>query len=681
MQTTRSFFQRIPFIRITTLFLVGILFNHYLQIDFHWMGIVITLLISILILLWHNSSFSVVKVQNIATSLCIILSGVFYPQKVIEKQLPTFDQKDYFIAEVCQKPAEKAKTFQSFLRIQGPNIQKPEKVNVYFSKENFDPTIVPGDQLIILAKPQIIKNMGNPYEFDYRTMVHNKGIYYSVFLSPGTYQKTGIKIFRIIYIAEHVRDKLMALLNRTKIENEERAVLSALTLGYRAELDPETLDCFVDTGTIHVLSVSGLHVALIFLIISFILGGLKKGKFGAIVYPAIIISFLWFYAFITGFSPSVQRSTVMFTFVIIGNILRRPINIYNSLSASALVLMLLDPNVLFDVGFQLSYLAVFGIVLLQPPIANLIQVKNKMLLWLWTMFTVSVAAQFITFPLSILYFNQFPNFFWLSNYFVIPATTFIIWLTFGFFAMSSVPIIPDLLAQLIQFTMHQMLNLLKWTSKLPHAVTEGIVFSPIQTWIIYGFCGAFVIYGFAKKKEWIFGGLILYIFLQINVLYKNYGLFNQKVVYVYNSKNTLIHLINGRTNYILSNSQNPISEQEMKMIMNVRNHLKLKLPLAIDLKKTNNLITNDLKINDKSIKFLSCQIDFLIDAGNTTYNNDKLKVRIESTDFTENIIATGNLYFNRREAVPVKYHTKVNGACFLNLNQIKPKLQAMNNYP
>jgi len=686
MPVVRSFFQKIPFIRITSLFLIGILISHYLTIEPRWIGFGLTILITILIFNWHNSNYSTVKIQNLLISACIVLIGVFYPQKVLEKNLPTFDQKDYFFAEVCQKPLEKARTYQTILQIQNSKIPKSEKVIAYFSKENFDSTITPCDQLIILAKPQVIKNMGNPFEFDYRTMMHNKAMYFSVYLSPGTYHKTGISITRVIYLAEHVRDKMMALLNATKIEKEERAVLSALTLGYRAEIDQETLDSFVDTGTIHVLSVSGLHVTLIFFIISFLISGINKGKFGTIIYPSIMIIFLWIYSFISGFCPAVQRSTIMFTFVIIGNMMRRPINIYNSLSASVLVLMLLDPNVLFDVGFQLSYLAVFGIVLLQKPLESLIQVKNKILIWLWTMFTVSVAAQFITFPLSILYFNQFPNFFWLSNYFVIPATTFIIWLTCGFFALSFVPVIPDLLAQLIQITMHLMLNILKWISGLPNAVTEGIVFSPIQTWIIYGFCAAFIVYGFSKKKNWLFCGLIIYIFLQINVLYTNFGLFNQKEIYVYNSNSTLIHLINGRTNYILANSPNPVSEQEMKMIQNVKNHLKLEQPRLIDLKSTTNLKTADLKIDDKSIRFLNCRIDFLNKASKTNFNNDKLAIKIESIaskngESTTTNIATGNAYSSRKNDIPIKYRTKLNGACFLNLNQIEPELQAMNNQP
>jgi len=274
-----------------------------------------------------------------------------------------------------------------------------------------------------------------------------------------------------------------------------------------------------------------------------------------------------------------------------------------------LMLILLDPNVLFDVGFQLSYLAVFGIVLLQKPIADLIQLKNKILIWLWTMLTVSLAAQLITFPLSILYFNQFPNFFWLSNYFVIPATTFIIWLTFGFFALSWMPVIPDLLAQLIQITMHLMLNLLKWISKLPHAVSEGIVFTPAQTWVIYGFLAAFVIYGFSKKRTWLFSGLVLVIFFQASSLLSKAELFNQKAVCVYNSKHPLIHFINSRSNYILLNETDSISEQEMNIIRNVQKHLKLKEPKLINLKSVKDFDTKDLSIMNKSIRFLNCRID------------------------------------------------------------------------
>jgi competence protein ComEC len=672
MPVPRSFFQRIPFIRIASLFLIGILINHYLQIELQWVGIAVTILLSILIFLWHNSNFSAVKTQNYLLSLCILLSGVFYPKKVIEKHSLSFDQKEYYLAEICQKPAEKARTYQTILWIQSRLLPKPEKVIAYFSKESFDTTLITGDQIILLARPQEIKNMGNPFEFDYRTMMHNKGIYYSMYLQPGTYHKTGKKISRFSYMAEQVRDKLVALLAATKLEKEERSVVSALTLGYRTELEPETRDYFASTGAMHVLAVSGLHVGLIYLIISSLLSGINRGKIGSVIYPPTLIVFLWTYAFITGFSPSVQRATVMFSFVIVGNILRRPVNIFNSLSASALVLMLYNPDVIFEVGFQLSYLAVFGIVLLQPPMANMLKFKNKMLKWAWSLFTVSVAAQLATFPLGLFYFNQFPNFFWLSNFFVIPGATIIIWLAFGFFVLSPFPLIPGILAQIIQFTTGLMLDILKWISGLPHAVSEGIIYSHAQTWIIYGLIAALVAYFFSKNKTWLFAGLMLLITFQISALWIKSGLINQKIVYVYNSNNTLIHFINGRRNYVLPTGKFPVTEQEINMIQNTCNHLKIEKPTLFDRESRKNFESSDLKINDQSIRFLNCNIKI----------ENQLQFNIQTTDLfqfknsnpnlakkdTNSYFPANNLYSNEIQAFSIDFTSKFKETVLLNLN-------------
>ena len=622
MLVSKSFFQRIPFIRISSLFLIGILINHYLPIDSHWVGILLALLIFILIFLWHNSNRWGEKIQDSFIAICLVLSGIFYPHNSSNKHSPNFEKKDYFLAEVCQRPAEKANTYQSVLWIQGSLISKPEKVIAYFSKENFDTTLIAGDQVIILGKLQKIKNRGNPFEFDYKGMMHNKGIDYSVYLSPGTYKKTGIKINRLSYLAEQVREKLIMRLAATNIEKEERSVISALTLGYRAEFDPETLDYFVNTGTIHVLSVSGLHVALIFFILSFLFLGINKGKMGRIIYPSLMILFLWAYAFVTGFSPPVQRSTVMFTFFIIGNILRRPVNTFNSLSASALFLILLDPNVLFDLGFQLSYLAIFGIVLLQPSLESLVNFQNKILKWAWTLLTVSMSAQLITFPLSILYFNQFPNLFWLSNFFVIPGTTLLIWLTFGFFILSPVSTLSNFLAQVIQLVTNWMLLVLKWMSELPYAVTQGIVYTQLQTWVIYALISACVVFGLTKNKKWLFGGLLCFILLQADNLWTKFDLFNQQGIYIYNSKNTIIQLTNGRTNYVVFYGPQSISDQEMVMIQNVCIHLKLNEPQFLDLKTMNGFQTTDIKINGKTINFLNSNIHF----------SNKLEFNIQGSD-------------------------------------------------
>ncbi|MGE5427690.1 MAG: ComEC/Rec2 family competence protein [Methylococcaceae bacterium] len=610
MPTYKSFFQRMPFIRISLPFILGILVSHYFSTSDLWIGWLLFLLLLILLLLWKNKHFTGIKIQDILISLAILFIGIFYPSKASHNNLSIAGKKDVFVAEVCQRPLEKINSFQTILLLKNKGLHHPEKVIAYFSKEKFDTTLIAGDRLIILATLQQIEEKANPFDFDYKGMMQNKGVYYSVYLPPGNYQNTGLRIHRIIYAAENVRNKLSALLYKTELGQNERAVVSALTLGYRSELDKETMNYFVDTGTIHVLSVSGLHVALVFYILSLLLTPLKRGKTGQFIYPVLIISCLWWYAFITGFSPSVQRSTVMFSFVIVGTVLRRPVNIYNSLTASAMLLILLEPNVLFDIGFQLSYLAIFGIILLQPPLENLIPVKNKILKWIWTLFTVSLAAQLITFPLSIFYFNQFPNLFWLSNFIAIPGTTLIIWLTFLFFILSPIALMSNILASIIQFVCHLMLVLLKWISQQPHAVSDGIIYSQYQTLLMYGLILCLVTYCFTKRKPWLFGGLITLILFQSSMLVGKYHLFNQRVIYVYQSKSSIVQCINGRDSYVFKNDDRPFTDQDLQRIQNVCNHLKLRKPYFLNTVDNKKLTGTDIKMTNNSLYFLNCKVDF-----------------------------------------------------------------------
>jgi competence protein ComEC len=608
MPATQSIFPKIPFIRITGLFLIGILLNHYLSIDSRLVAILCTLLISALIFFWANSSYSRIQIQNFLISFGIVCIGIFYPVKVKERPLPSFERKDYFMAEVCQKPAEKARTYQTVLLIQNKLLARPEKVMAYFSKEKFDSSLNTGDQLIILTKPQIIKNMGNPFEFDYESMIQARNIWFSVYLTNGNYLKTGHQVNRIIYLAEQVRDKLVSILTKVIREKEERSVISALTLGYRAEIGQDTMDYFASTGAMHVLSVSGLHVGLIYFILGFLLSFLKRGKAGKAIFACVLILFLWIYAFISGFSPSVQRATVMFSFVIIGNGLRRPVNIYNTLMASALLLVLLNPDVIFDIGFQLSYLAVFGIILIQPALYKLIDVTNPVTKWIWSLTTVSIAAQLTTFPLGLFYFNQFPNLFWLSNFIVIPATTLIIWITLIFFSVCPIQSLAFILGVIIEKITHWMLVVLKFLDSLPYAVSQGIVLSQTQVFILFSGIIAIIIFFASKRKGWFLYFLVLILLFQLSDFYEKSKVFNQREIIVYNSKSMMIHLINGRTNYLITNDVLSLSENEISTFEKVKNHLKLSTTQIISLNQSCKSEFEDLVINKNQLQFINAII-------------------------------------------------------------------------
>jgi len=671
MPATRNLFQRIPFIRITVLFLLGILLQRYLALDIRIIAVLCTSLISILIFLWRNNNYSVLQIQNYLIFISVILIGFFYPAKVQDRLLPSFDRKDYFMAEICQKPSGKARTYQTVLRIQNKSLAKPEKVIAYFSRENYDSTLTTGDLIIILTKPQPIRNMGNPFEFDYRLMMQSRDIRYSVYLTKETYLNTEKKSDRIIYLAEKIRDQLIAKLSKVIHAKEERSVVSALTLGYRAEISQETTDYFASTGAMHVLSVSGLHVALIYFVLGFFLAFIKRGKGGSAVFAFLMISFLWIYAFISGFSPSVQRATVMFSFVIIGNLLRRPANIYNTLMASALFLILLNPQVIYDIGFQLSYLAVFGIILIQPALYKLIEVHNPILKWIWSLTTVSIAAQLTTFPLGLFYFNQFPNLFWLSNFIVIPATTLIIWLTIAFFVVSPVQSIAVLLGICIQKITHIMLETLKAIDGLPYAVSQGIVLNPLQVILLFSFIAVTIIFFASKRKGWLVSLLVLVLLFQVNVLAENYRIFNQKAVIVYNSKNLMIHLIDGRKNYLVTTSFENLSSSEKSIIEKARYNLKLSPANYVEMDHPTPNEIDDLSIRGNRIQFINSEIVFGSKNTDSSYKDQINLVIFPSEGNPKPIdkkIYTGNSgTFGLQN--PDYFRTKLNGAFYANLNK------------
>ena len=200
-----------------------------------------------------------------------------------------------------------------------------------------------------------------------------------------------------------------------KLEGKEYAVVSALVAGYTDDLDIETMKAFADTGTLHVLSVSGMHVGIIYYVLNLLLLFLSKHRYGNILRVLILLSFLWLYSMITGMSAAVMRSAAMLSFIIVGKSFNRYVNTYNIIAASIFFLLIMNPFTLMDVGFQLSYISVIGIIWLQPHIYSIFDFNTKWKDEIWKVVSVSIAAQIATFPLGIFYFHQFPNYFLPSN--------------------------------------------------------------------------------------------------------------------------------------------------------------------------------------------------------------------------------------------------------------------------
>jgi competence protein ComEC len=248
----------------------------------------------------------------------------------------------------------------------------------------------------------------NPNLFDYGKYLENQEIYAQVYARQvvvGEYESglwAGFSNFR---------ENIISNLGQSKISKEELNVLNALILGQQQDISPEILKDYQYAGAVHVLSVSGLHVGFILLFITFLLKPLGNSRKVSLLKLVIVILSLWAFAVLTGLSPSIIRSAFMFSFFAIGTHLRRTVNIYHTLLVSMLLILLLKPSFLFDVGFQLSYLALFFILWLQPILSNTWEPKNKIIKYFWDIITVSFAAQIGAMPLSIYYFHQFPGLF------------------------------------------------------------------------------------------------------------------------------------------------------------------------------------------------------------------------------------------------------------------------------
>lgn len=295
-----------------------------------------------------------------------------------------------------------------------------------------------------------------------------------------------------------------------RVTNENaKSVVLALSLGVKDELDNDLVRAFSATGAMHVLAVSGLHVGIIYLILFqlFQKVGLSKKRYRWLM-AGLSILILWFYALLTGLSPSVLRAVTMFSFVAMGRALFRNGNIYNTLAASAFVLLWFNPYLIMSVGFQLSYLAVFGIVYLQPKMYTLWTPNHWLLDKIWAISCVSIAAQMATGPLSMLYFHQFPTYFLVSNLFIIPAAFVTLIGSLLLLLVSFVPILAGFIGTVLSTFVWSVNQLVFWVSSFPGSTIDGVYLDILQTWLIYFALGGMILFFIKKKMNWLYLSLV-----------------------------------------------------------------------------------------------------------------------------------------------------------------------------
>jgi len=347
------------------------------------------------------------------------------------------------------------------------------KLLVTVPKDSVSKLLDPGDVLFIASDPKPITPALNPYQFDYAAYMRQQNVFHQLKLK-NNYVKAGIKTD----FNYHIQNFRNTLINSFAIHNYDAQtvnIINALLFGQRQDMDKETSDSYTNAGVVHILAISGLHFSLLFFALNWLLGPLKRFKHGYALHFAIIIGLMWFFALITGLSASVVRAVVMFSFVLTGELINRKANIYNSLAVSMLVLLLAKPNFLFDAGFQLSYIAVFSIVWLQPIYNRWGRSKYRAVNFARDTVAISFIAQIGVLPLSLYYFNQFPLLFLLANVIVIPLSNIILGLGIVTLVLNFIaPPLAVWVGKALGFLIVTMNGFIKWIASFESLVLKDI---------------------------------------------------------------------------------------------------------------------------------------------------------------------------------------------------------------
>ncbi len=430
-----------------------------------------------------------------------------------------------------------------------------------------------GDQLLVKGAPKLVPDPLNPNQFNYKAYLQQKGIYHQHSLRAHQFAKTGNDSpNKLLYISIQLRRYLDRVLKERVPSQREYSIASALVLGVKDELDNAVRDSYAATGTMHVLAVSGLHVGLLFAVLMLLFNKVNLGPKQRWLYGTVVLGGLWLYAFVTGLSPSVLRAVLMFSLVTVSLVISRRHNVYNTLAIAAAILLFINPYYLFEVGFQLSFLAVLGIVALQPGIYSLLEVNKWLPDKVWELISIAVAAQLITLPLGIYYFHQFPVYFWIANVFVVPAATLVLYTGMAALAVSWLPWISDV-AFALHFGLIWLMNEFNVVlSNLPYAVLNGMDISVLQTWLLYSLLALFVLFLMYKRLWLLTVATAIVAILSVQQITETITQQNLKMLAVYSLRGqTAISFIHNQKAVIVTDSA--MLSNRQNYTFNVQPHL------------------------------------------------------------------------------------------------------------
>jgi competence protein ComEC len=550
--------KKAPFLRLFFPLAVGIAIGYYTNNrEWHLNEYVFGSAICCTLLAW-----AMMKRRPLLSSLCLSLALCLLGMALVQWRDLRQDQSfigrhykngDWIMATLLEPPVPKAKSIKADASVKivlpdGKLIPVKGNIILYLEKTENAAALNYGSTIVFRKALQPIRNAGNPGSFDYAAFAARQGVFYQAFLKQNEYRKTTfVQANPILQQLFSIRQWVLQRLAQYIKSPDAVGVAQALLIGYRGDLDKALVEQYANTGVVHIIAISGMHLGMIYALLLVLLKPLGQSSRMQVLRLIVVLAVIWIFSFLTGAAPSITRAAIMFTLLSVGQFLVKNSSIYNTLSAAAILLLLINPYNLWDVGFQLSFAAVLSIAIFYQPILHWWTPKNNLLSKLWQLMAVTIAAQLLTLPFGVYHFHQFPMYFLLANLVAVPLSGLALYALLLLLTFCWWPAAANVIGWLTTQMILALNFFIQWVNELPFTTLSHIQISLLQATLLLLFIFMLAWWGLRRSAQAMVVGLTsltLFITFQTFRVYRDS---KQHLLVVYNiPQHTGIDYLQGR---------------------------------------------------------------------------------------------------------------------------------------
>jgi competence protein ComEC len=602
-----SLLYKFPFVRISLIYIVSLLFIDFeMHSIINYFNLVLGFLLALnvlgIILFKKFSKFGNLWIWGAFCLIILFCTGLINGALKDERlkkshwvnKFSSNNKPEVYLLKIIENPLKKGRWIRTCSIVEGKFCQSQfssscGKILVYFPKEELgNKEVKVGDRILVVSEIQGINGPFNPYGFDPKSYYANLQIYGQIKIRKNGWRwLSEEKSKGVHYWANLATLYLEDIFNKGGLKGNEFAVATALVFGLRNDMDSAIVSAFSASGAMHILSVSGMHVGMIFLALEFLLKFMNRTRLLKVFKLLIILITIWIYSIISGLSPSVIRASLMLTFVILGELIEKKGSPLNTVCLSAFLLVFWDPGLIKNVGFQLSFAAVIGIVLWYKDLFSFFDFKSRVFEWLWSVSAVSLTATISTLPLCLYYFNQFPNYFLLSNYLVIPISNLVVYLGISLSLLGWNPFCALLLGKALNRTVWFLNSIVFVIQDLPGSLTTGIYLFPWEVVVLYCFLIVFVFWLYRRNYKVFQVLIVLFVLIQlIEIIHCNSKMSKPVVVFYKTNDGPIVHFLNkGGEQVIKFGHSDTISRDLLKTMEGVSSRFEIKKAYKSEIRK------------------------------------------------------------------------------------------------